>query len=134
MPHEQMVPRYNTPGHSKSRYGYPYFQDSPFYTEDHAYMPFAAQDYSSFEDIDTGYRCEFQDVTSNKQNYCKQVKPAPVATLPKKSGHQVRFNLSTNDKTKLSNEVSPNTSTGTESPKAYKVSACLVYLLTFPYN
>lgn len=131
-----MLPRYNTPGHSKSRYGYPYFQDSPYYTEQHAftYTPLVTREYSSFEDVDTGYRCQFEDVTSNKQNSYKQLKPTPGASLPKKSGHQVRFNLSTDDKTKQSNDVSPSTVKGTESPKAYKVCTCLVYLLIYSYN
>ncbi|PNF41027.1 hypothetical protein B7P43_G08828 [Cryptotermes secundus] len=120
-PSEQMLSRYNTPGHSKSRYGYPYFQDSPYYTEQHAYSytPLVAREYSSFEDVDTGYRCQFEDMTSNKQNSYKQLKPTPDASLPKKSGHRVRFNLST-DKTKQSNDASPSTVKGTESPKAYK--------------
>jgi hypothetical protein len=121
-----MLPLYNTPGHSKSHYGYPYFQDSPYYTEQHAYTPLVAQEYSSFEDMDTGYRSHFEDVTSSKQNSYKQLKPTPGASLPKKPGHQVRFSLSTNEKTKQNNDASPRTLTGTESPKAYKVCTCLI--------
>jgi hypothetical protein len=131
-----MLPRYNTPGHSKGRYGYPCFQDSPYYAEQHAYSytPLVAREYSLFEDVDAGYRCQFEDVTSNKQNPYKQLKPIPVASLPKKPGHQVRFNLSTDDKTKQSNDVSPSSLMATESQKAYKVCTCLMYLLSFSYN
>lgn len=131
-----MLPRYNIAGHSKGRYGYPYFQDGPYYTEQNAYSytPLVAREYSSFQDVDTGYCSQFEDVTSNKQNSYKQLKPNPGASLPKKPGHQVRFNLSTDDKTKNSKDVSPSTVTGTESPKAYKVCTCLMYLSTFSYN
>jgi hypothetical protein len=131
MPSQQMLPLYNTPGHSKGRYAYPYFKDSPCYVEQHAYTPLVAQEYSSYEDMDTGYRCQFEDVTSSKQNSYKQLKPTPDASLPKKPGHQVRFNLSTNDKTKQSSDASPSALRGSESPKAYKVCTCLMHLLTF---
>jgi hypothetical protein len=120
MPSQQMLPRYNNPGPSSSRYGYPYFQEAPY-----TYTPLDVQHYSSFENTDTGYQCQFEDETSNKENSYKQLKPTPGTSLPKKSGQQVRTNLSIKEKIKQSTAISPSTLMDTESPKAYKVCRCL---------
>jgi hypothetical protein len=116
-----MLPPYSPAGHSSGLCGFPYFQHSPLYAECHAYTPIGAEEYGFFESANTGYGYQPEAEASSKQVPDKQLKATPGASLPMTPGHDVRFSVQTNDKTKQKIVPSRSALAATEPPKAGKV-------------
>jgi hypothetical protein len=126
---EQMMPQYNNPGPSNSRYGYPYFQDLPFYSEQQTYTPLAMKAYSSFTERENACHFQSEDEISDKDMPFKQLNQSPSKSLPKKSGRRVHFSFQATDKTKQTSNCSRSTSTGTDCFKPPKVCKNYIYIL-----
>ncbi|GFG30287.1 hypothetical protein Cfor_04108 [Coptotermes formosanus] len=120
MSSNQMMPQYNNPGPSSSRYGYPYLQDLPFHSEQQTYTPLAMKAYSSFAARGNAWHFQSEDETSDKESPYKQLNQSPTTSLPKKSGHRVRFSFQTTEKTNQISNSSRSTLTGTDSFKPPK--------------
>ena len=118
---EQMMPQYNNPGQSTSRYDYSYFQDPPFYSEQQTCAPLVMKAHSSFMERENSYHFQFEDEISDKENQYQQLNPSPSTSLPKKSGRHVRFSFQTTEKKKQASDVSRSTPTGTDLCKSPKV-------------
>jgi hypothetical protein len=105
--------------------GFPYFLDAPdnvhVYSE---HQSFAMQDYSSLPEMDSAYRCQYEDVTAGKEKCYqgfqsnKQFKSTNSTSLPKTSSQQVRFNLS---KKQTTSNIPHSKMTDTVSLKTSKV-------------
>jgi hypothetical protein len=129
MSSNQMMPQYNNPGPSSSRYGYPYLQDLPFHSEQQTYTPLAMKAYSSFAARGNAWHFQSEDETSDKESPYKQLNQSPTTSLPKKSGHRVRFSFQTTEKTNQISNSSRSTLTGTDSFKPPKVRKKFIYIL-----
>ncbi|KDR18403.1 spermatogenesis-associated protein 22-like [Zootermopsis nevadensis] len=90
-PSQQMMPAMTPYSSRTPTYGFPYFQEVPFCSEQWSPTPHAMQDYGPPTEI-------IEDTTSDKEDSSgsKELKPTPSTSLSKTSDRQVRFSLSTN--------------------------------------